>query len=174
MIKRHSDGQELGEFVSTASNTYVSPGNVAEFDFHHQTSRTCPCLYYPSFPRKTSFSRRNPFLRRVVGLVSSLCRFTLFGRHFGPSCDTDWATLTTYVGNVITVNTSELSSTDVDVVFNDEDNMLSEGARTVSHQHASLHTMTLDQQTPTYSNHLGRTRTSRSSFQKKIMEKQHR
>ena len=34
MLKRHSHGQELGELVSTAQNTYVNPGSVAQFDFH--------------------------------------------------------------------------------------------------------------------------------------------
>ena len=34
MLKRHSDGQELGELVSTARNTYANPGSVAQFDFH--------------------------------------------------------------------------------------------------------------------------------------------
>jgi len=33
MLKRHSDGQELGELVSITRNTYVNPGSVAEFDF---------------------------------------------------------------------------------------------------------------------------------------------
>ena len=34
MLKRLSGGQELGELVSTARNTYVNPGSVAQFDFH--------------------------------------------------------------------------------------------------------------------------------------------
>jgi hypothetical protein len=34
MLKRHSDGEELGELVSTARNTYANPGNVPQFDFH--------------------------------------------------------------------------------------------------------------------------------------------
>jgi hypothetical protein len=34
MLKRHSGGQELGELVSTARNTYANHGSVAQFDFH--------------------------------------------------------------------------------------------------------------------------------------------
>ena len=30
MIQRHSDGQELGELVSTAHNTYTNAGSVAQ------------------------------------------------------------------------------------------------------------------------------------------------
>jgi hypothetical protein len=34
MLKRRSGGQELGELISTARNTYANPGSVAQFDFH--------------------------------------------------------------------------------------------------------------------------------------------
>jgi hypothetical protein len=34
MLKRLSGGQEFGELVSTARNTYANAGRVAKFDFH--------------------------------------------------------------------------------------------------------------------------------------------
>jgi len=34
MLKRLADGQELGELVITARNTYTNLGSVAQFDFH--------------------------------------------------------------------------------------------------------------------------------------------
>ncbi len=48
MLKRLSGGQELGELVSTARNTYVNPGSVAQFDFH-QSDKSNVSLPLPSF-----------------------------------------------------------------------------------------------------------------------------
>jgi hypothetical protein len=50
MLKSLSGGQELGEFVRTARNTYVNPGSVAQFDFHQsdKTKVSFPLLSFLS------------------------------------------------------------------------------------------------------------------------------
>ena len=53
MLMRHSGGQELGELVSTAHNTYVNTGSVAQFDFH-QTDKSNVSFPLLSFPRLLS------------------------------------------------------------------------------------------------------------------------
>ncbi len=57
MLKRHSDGQELGELVSTARNTYASPGSVTKFDLHQSDKSNV------SFPL-LSFLSSNDWMNR--------------------------------------------------------------------------------------------------------------
>ena len=60
MLKRHSDGEELGELVSTARNTYANPGNVPQFDFHQSDKSNV------SFLPLLSFLSSNDLMESVV------------------------------------------------------------------------------------------------------------
>jgi hypothetical protein len=55
MLRRCSDGQELGELMSTARNTYTNAG-VA---LHIVISRKCPSPCRPSFPRITCWRQQD-------------------------------------------------------------------------------------------------------------------
>ncbi len=71
MLKRHSDGQELGELVSTARNTYVNPGSVAQFVFHQSDKSRVECDLVLVIL---------PFLEWLDGVIKILVRHD-FGFH---------------------------------------------------------------------------------------------
>jgi hypothetical protein len=67
MLKRHSDGQELGELVNTARNTYVNTGNVAQFDFH-QSDKSNVSLSWLSFLSSNDLMESVQFHRTGVSI----------------------------------------------------------------------------------------------------------
>ena len=73
MLKRRSGGQELGELVSTARNTYVNAGNVAQFDFHQsdKSKVSFPLLSFHSLNELMEASRAWYFLTSVS--ITSIC-----------------------------------------------------------------------------------------------------
>ncbi len=44
MFTNLSDGQELGELVSTERNTYTNDGSVSQFDFHQSDKSKAQCV----------------------------------------------------------------------------------------------------------------------------------
>ena len=76
MLKRHSRGEELGELVSTARNTYANPGSVAQFDFHQsdKSNVSFPLLSFLSSNDLMETARAWYFMTSVF--ITSICRLS--------------------------------------------------------------------------------------------------
>jgi hypothetical protein len=73
MLKRLSGGQELGELVSTACNTYANAGSVAQFDFHQsdKSKESFPLLSFLSSNDLMESARAWYFMNSVF--ITSIC-----------------------------------------------------------------------------------------------------
>jgi hypothetical protein len=78
MLKRRLDGQELGELVSTARNTYANAGSVAQFDFHQsdKSKLSFPLLSFLSSDTSKGLPAelaRGPDEQKVNQLLNTKC-----------------------------------------------------------------------------------------------------
>jgi hypothetical protein len=71
MLKRRSEGQELGELVSTARNTQVTAGSFAQFAFH-QSDMSKVSFPLPSF-LTTSTSSAQEIVFSKFDILSLRC-----------------------------------------------------------------------------------------------------